>query len=234
MENWSLIECEMFNWDINVHLLIILSALRHKWPEEHVTFLYSNVFSWNCLSYHFFFYSIDRFLFPFHIHLVLALLSPACTVCYCSTVRLHQPHVMSLFQITTHSDETSWFCTDQTAGKRYMWAFQVNGGNQRWEPDESQGLHANNTGTDCCPVGYMLRVLFWNLHVVDAASEGWTFVLVECAKLVSALVSGFISQARELTTDVEILRTQTAAWDTHSSINLGHSDMTVSWSSYSP
>lgn len=42
-----------------------------------------------------------------------------------------------------------------------FWAkgWKLSSGNQRLEPDESLGLHANTTGTDWCTVGYMLLML---------------------------------------------------------------------------
>lgn len=92
-----------------------------------------------------------------------------CTVCCCFTVRLHQPHVVSLFQITTHWDEICLVhaaSTDQAGPEGTHTSFS----GERWKAGRSGARRIS--GTDCGTVGYMLHVLLGDLCTMDAASDG--------------------------------------------------------------
>lgn len=151
---------------------------------------------------------------------------------------LHCPSASAPCHVTVPDHDTLRWDILVLYGSNGQKGIYVSFSSEQWKPDMRarwiSGATRKQHRNRLLPCRLHVACAVRNLHVVDAASEGWTFVLVECAKLVSALVIGFIPQTRELTTDVEILRTQTAAGVTNSSINLGHGDMTVSWSSYSP
>ncbi len=96
---------------------------------------------------------------------VLSLYCPSASAPWCVMVPEHNTVLWDVPVLLVQTGPGMTGCL-----RALKWGWKPNSGNQRLGPDESLGLHANTTGTDCCTVGYMLRMLLE--FCIDAVSEG--------------------------------------------------------------
>lgn len=183
MENWSLMECEMFNWDVNVHLLIILSALRHRWPEEHVTFLY-----FQCVLLKLFVFSIFLFLLDRPLSAPLAhspCVCPFITGLHC-VLLLHCPSASAPCHVTVPDHDTLRWDILVLYGSDSQKGIYVSFSSEWWKPEmrarwisgAARKQHRN-------------RLLPCRLHVACAVRK---FACCGCSKWRLDICAGWVCQ----------------------------------------